>query len=267
MIAHVDVDRAAAPCFVLVDELAPAIVGDWHSHARHQLLYARRGLLDVETRAARWQLPPQRAAWIPAGVDHRVRTGRAATLATVYFTTASVRPIAAAVCAFPLPPVGRAMILHAAGWGIAVDTGDDVVVDPAACFCLLADLCAGWARHARPWFLPTAASPELGRAMDLILSDLGAPLVADAVAKAAGLSTRSLTRRFRDEAATTFARFLRSARILRAIDLLDEGHRTITEVALAVGFQSPAAFSRAFSELVGESPSAFRRGDAAEPDP
>ncbi len=255
MVAPIDVDRVAAPSFVLADDLPAGLDSGWHHHRRNQLLYARRGVLDFETQRARWQLPPQRAAWIPAGTEHRVRTRRAAALATVYFDTAT-RPISAEIRAFPIPALGRELILHGATWGVEAESPP--TVDPADYFGLLADLCASWIEDARPWFLPTARSPELRRACDHIVTHLGEPLVAAEVAKASGLSTRSLGRRVQEEASTTFARFLRSARILAAIDHLSDGRASVTEVSLAVGFRSLAAFSRAFTELVGVNPRDFR---------
>ena len=260
MVDHVDVDGVAAPCFVLTDDLPGGVDSGWHQHRRGQLLYARRGVLDVETERARWQLPPQRAAWIPPATEHRVRARRPAQLATVYFDCATIRTISAELRTFPIPPLGRELILHAAAWGIEVRTPP--TVSARVYFSLLADLCASWVGDGRPWFLPTARSPELRRACDHIIAHLHEPLTAADVAKASALSTRSLARRFREETATTFARFLRSARILAAIDHLSEGTMSVTQVSLAVGFLSTAAFSRAFTELVGQGPRSFRHRDA-----
>ena len=62
---------------------------DWHAHSRHQLMYAFSGTLRLEAENGLYLLPPQRAAWIPAGVKHRttlhnVRSG------SVFFAPALV---------------------------------------------------------------------------------------------------------------------------------------------------------------------------------
>ncbi|HEU4538051.1 MAG TPA: AraC family transcriptional regulator, partial [Polyangiaceae bacterium] len=108
-------------------------------------------------------------------------------------------------------------------------------------------------------YLPAARSPELGRAMRLVLDRLDEPLTAAEVARAAGLSTRTLARRFADEAQTTWRRFLHDARMLKAMDLLVRPGARVTETALAVGFESLGAFSRAFERFAGESPRDYRR--------
>ena len=41
-----------------------------HQHERHQLSYAKTGVLTVSVKASRWVVPPLRAVWIPAGVAH-----------------------------------------------------------------------------------------------------------------------------------------------------------------------------------------------------
>jgi quercetin dioxygenase-like cupin family protein len=42
----------------------------WHSHDTDQLAWADRGVLTVRAQAGTWVLPPTRALWIPAGIEH-----------------------------------------------------------------------------------------------------------------------------------------------------------------------------------------------------
>jgi AraC-like DNA-binding protein len=46
------------------------LVSTPHSHDLHQIEYALRGYVEVQTSNAHYLLPPQQAAWIPAGVEH-----------------------------------------------------------------------------------------------------------------------------------------------------------------------------------------------------
>src|SRR5215467_3440278 len=48
-----------------------------HHHERAQLVYGATGMMMVETRQGRWVVPPDRAVWIPAGMEHNL--GRART--------------------------------------------------------------------------------------------------------------------------------------------------------------------------------------------
>lgn len=62
---------------------------DWHAHNRHQLMYAFSGTLRLEADHGIFLLPPQRAAWIPAGVSHRTTLHNVLS-GSVFFDTALV---------------------------------------------------------------------------------------------------------------------------------------------------------------------------------
>ena len=79
-----------------------------------------------------------------------------------------------------------------------------------------------------------------------------------AMARAAHLSSRQLTRRFRTRFGCTPAEFVDLHRLAEAKALLLGHQATAAEVAKAVGFDSHSAFSRWFARHAGQSPSAFR---------
>jgi len=45
-----------------------------HSHTWHRLVYATKGVMTVTTAIGVWVVPPHRAAWIPAGFEHGIKT-------------------------------------------------------------------------------------------------------------------------------------------------------------------------------------------------
>ncbi|WAS94895.1 AraC family transcriptional regulator [Nannocystis punicea] len=254
---RIDVDAAPAASFVLTDHLAAGTDSGWHAHGRHQLLFASTGLMHLETADAQWLLPPQQAAWISAGARHRVRVRADAALCTAYLGPPTP-DLAAGARVFAVPPVVSAMLEHAAAWDARRCHGDQA----ARYFAVLVDLCGDAVTRGRPWFLPTARTPELARAMALVLASPGHPHNIAAVARAAAVSPRTLARRFAAEARMSFEAFVRAARLLRAMSRLLEPGAQVTEVGYEVGFTSPAAFSRAFAAFVGEPPSSWRRRHA-----
>jgi AraC-like DNA-binding protein len=76
---------------------------------------------------------------------------------------------------------------------------------------------------------------------------------------------RILPRRFRLAYGETSYTYLMTRRIERAMALLRRGDLTVTEVCLAVGASSLGSFSVRFTELVGQSPSAYRAAQRADP--
>ncbi|MFT5144622.1 MAG: AraC-like DNA-binding protein [Rhodothermales bacterium] len=74
------------------------------------------------------------------------------------------------------------------------------------------------------------------------------------------MSYSQLARRLNKNEAENPTRLIRRVRISCAADLLQEKSRKVSDVAFAVGFRSVSHFNRAFREVMGRSPSAFRKG-------
>ncbi|MEJ8638555.1 MULTISPECIES: GlxA family transcriptional regulator [Streptomyces] len=89
------------------------------------------------------------------------------------------------------------------------------------------------------------------------------------IAARAGMSPRTLNRRFREQTASTPLQWLHRARVRQAQYLLETTAHSVDRIAAQVGFGSPTAFRDRFKRQVGTSPHAYRRafrgGPAAEP--
>jgi len=277
---HVDVDRCPASDFCLEDQLPAGTQTAWHAHTRHQLLYASAGTLTLQIKTAQWYLPPQRAAFIPANTPHQVNCTVNAELCTVYLATDNCPELPLGV--FAVPPIAREMLLYARRWGYA-RAPDDIVAK--SYFQTLGHLASEWVKQDTGLCLPIPASPELKRAIDYLLANLAdgpnsqgntsnpntnnsssrnssngnADGNLAAAASAARVSERTLSRRFKDETGTTLRQFIRTARVLRAMEQLAVRGTSITQVAFAVGFEDVTALSRAFKALLGELPSDYQK--------
>ena len=80
------------------------------------------------------------------------------------------------------------------------------------------------------------------------------PLDVPALARVAHVSPAHFSRQFRE----TPHRYLQRRRVERAVELLRETDRPVTEICFDVGFNSLGTFSRTFREILGEPPSAYR---------
>jgi AraC-like DNA-binding protein len=105
---------------------------------------------------------------------------------------------------------------------------------------------------------------RLRRARDVINRDYAEPLDVPALARVALMSPGHFSRSFRAAFGETPYSYLMTRRIERAKALLRRGDMTVTEVCFAVGCTSLGSFSSRFTELVGESPSAYRARDHHE---
>ncbi|MFI6395206.1 helix-turn-helix transcriptional regulator [Nonomuraea sp. NPDC050547] len=106
----------------------------------------------------------------------------------------------------------------------------------------------------------------LRRVRDRIDRDYAQPLDVEALARGAHISAGHLSREFRAVYGESPYSYLMTRRIERAMTLLRRGDLSVTEVCFAVGCSSLGTFSTRFSELVGMSPSTYRRLAAKDAD-
>jgi AraC-like DNA-binding protein len=102
------------------------------------------------------------------------------------------------------------------------------------------------------------------RARDTMDRAFARPLDVPAVARVAHVSPAHFSRQFRATFGETPHRYLQRRRVERAMELLRETNRPVTEICFDVGFHSLGTFSRLFREVVGESPSSYRSRFAAD---
>jgi AraC-like DNA-binding protein len=98
---------------------------------------------------------------------------------------------------------------------------------------------------------------HLRRARDLIDREYARPLDVPAMARRALMSPAHFSRQFRAAYGETPYGYLMTRRIERAMALL-RGGMNVTDACMAVGCTSLGSFSSRFTEIVGETPSAYR---------
>jgi len=104
---------------------------------------------------------------------------------------------------------------------------------------------------------------HLRRARDLIDREYARPLDVAALAREALMSSAHFSRQFRAAYGETPYAYLMTRRIERAKALLRGGEMSVSEVCWGVGCTSLGSFSARFTELVGETPTAYRARDHA----
>jgi AraC-like DNA-binding protein len=100
---------------------------------------------------------------------------------------------------------------------------------------------------------------QLRRVRDRMDREYAQPLDVEALARGVNMSAGHFSREFRLAYGESPYSYLMTRRIERAMALLDRGDLSITEVCFEVGCSSLGTFSTRFTELVGMSPSAYRR--------
>ncbi|HEY6882298.1 MAG TPA: helix-turn-helix transcriptional regulator [Polyangiales bacterium] len=249
-LARIGLEQARAASFAFVEDQSQ-LRYHAHVHARHQLLYAFEGSVRLEVEDARYVLPPQRVAFIPAGVRH-VTIVPKVRIASVYLSRRMVPNAPEGVRVLIATPLLRELMLYATHWPPQRDPRDRVANAFFASFGLLL---SQWLATPVSGRLPRGESREVRAAIDYIGEHL-ADATLEAAAKHAGTSARTLRRRIHEELGTHFRALHAEARLLRAMELLQD--HSVTQVAYALGYESLSAFSHRFARFAGELPSAYR---------
>ena len=241
------------PIAATATDYGPGDEIEWHSHPRAQLIYGISGVLTVITEAGRWLLPPERAVWVPAGVEHRSDISGEVRMRSLFVNAEAARDMPGAFSFVSVPALPRALIIEAVGAPKRYDLyGPDGPLTPVT--------------HDHPPRLgPTAAEPPRPppphppRTTPPLTADPGERDGLDAWAKKAGASARTLARLFVKETGLTFGAWRQQARLLKALEWLAEG-RPVTAIALDLGYESPSAFIAMFRRALGQPPGRYLKG-------
>jgi AraC family transcriptional regulator len=100
---------------------------------------------------------------------------------------------------------------------------------------------------------------QLRRVAQHVLAHLDRPISLSELAELVRLSRFHFCTAFRRATGKTPCDWVTSARIARAIELLEAREMSITEIALEVGYETPSSFTARFRQRTGLTPSEFRR--------
>jgi AraC-like DNA-binding protein len=119
----------------------------------------------------------------------------------------------------------------------------------------------------RPNWFAAAADPRIGEAIANIHQAPQSPWTVERLAALSRMSRSAFASRFSELVGEPPLRYLSRWRMHKAIEMLRDGRLTTSEIASLVGYESEAAFSKAFKKWNGQGPGAYRRsatGDQAE---
>jgi AraC-like DNA-binding protein/quercetin dioxygenase-like cupin family protein len=227
---------------------------DPHLHREAQLVYAARGTMQVTTPKGRWLVPPDRAVWVPARLEHSIDVLADIEMRTLYFDLKWLarEPRSASLDAEFVVRVSR--LLQEAILALFDGQGHPERSE------LLLRLALFELHHAEDatTFIPLPREPRCRRAADLMLADPAAAHEIETLARAVGASARTLSRLFASETQLSFKSWCQRARIAAAIERLSiDAHVSIKQLAADLGYASVPAFSHAFRQVTGKTPTEF----------
>jgi AraC-like DNA-binding protein len=220
-----------------------------HAHTRGQLFSLRSGLVIVQVESGTWVLPPHCCGWIPPGQRHAVRSSGPVLGWCVFVAADLCAQLPQKPCVLDRSELLEALIDRFSSW----DATEPLKPTDRRLLKVFQDEIA--AAIVQPLHLPLPSDNRLTRVLNALASDLSSSRTIADWARWSGMSKRSLTRSFRKETGMSFAGWRQQARLLAALEKLSEGE-SVTNVALAVGYNSISAFIDVFRRAFGITPGA-----------
>ena len=227
---------------------------DTHMHREAQLVYAARGTMQVTTPKGRWLVPPDRAVWVPAQLAHAIDVLADIEMRTLYFDLAWLKREERSASLEAEFVVRVSPLLHQA---ILALFDDHTTSERTALLIQLAMLELHQAEDSAT-FIPLPREPRCRRAADIVLADLTGDHEIETLAREVGTSARTLSRLFAAETQLSFKSWCQRARIAAAIEKLStDVNLSVKQLASDLGYASVPAFSHAFRQVTGKTPTEF----------
>lgn len=221
-----------------------------HTHDWDQLTYAARGVITVRTSKGIWVVPPHRAVWVPAGIEHNEEMSGLVAAKSLFLVPGLSESLPRECSTVNIPPLLRELLIYASPLG-ALDTK---IPRQARLIGVILDQLEEL-RTVRLQ-LPTPSDPRAVKTAALLQENPGLPGSLAEIARHVGASKRTIERLFLLETGMPFAQWRRRLRLIHALRLLAEG-QSVTRVALEAGYGSTSAFIAMFKKTIGTTPSRY----------
>jgi AraC-like DNA-binding protein len=227
---------------------------DTHMHREAQLVYAAKGTMQVTTPKGRWLVPPDRAVWVPALLEHSIDVLADIQMRTLYFDLAWLKREKRSASLAAEFVVRVSPLLHQAILAL-FDVSNDRERTGLLVKLVMLELHQA---EDSATFIPLPQEPRCRRAADIVLADPTGSHEIETLAREVGTSARTLSRLFSAETQLSFKSWCQRARIAAAIERLSmQANVSVKQLASDLGYASVPAFSHAFRQVTGKTPTAF----------
>ena len=230
-----------------------------HSHTKHQLTYIEGGVAYLQTKENSYFLPARHFVWIPAGLDHFIELRTSITMMrNIYIPPAALAPniFHSKMGIYPVSNLILEMISFTEHWSENITKKES---EKYLYMKTLGNVIASANKTALAVVLPTTTNIRLRPILRHIYFNVDQTLQLQDIAKTFSLSSRSLSRLFRENLDISFLQYVKLTRIILSMEKLLQTDLSISEIAYASGYNSLATFSNTFYEIAKVRPSDFRK--------
>ncbi len=246
------VDGVPRPVIAVGNDYPDGHVIAPHQHRRGQLISGASGVVVLATPMGTWIMPPQRGMWIPPGTVHDVRVVGAVSMQSLYLEPETAQGMPDRCQVVGIPPFMRSLMTEALDLPVEYAPGSRAEAVMALLQHEMRRL------PVLPLSLPSPAHGALAARCRQFLREPAVHETIDDWREPLGMSRRTFTRLFRRETGLSFVVWRQQACLVAALPRLAAGE-PVTSVALALGYDNPAAFTTMFKRSLGASPRGYFR--------
>jgi AraC-like DNA-binding protein/quercetin dioxygenase-like cupin family protein len=240
-----------------------------HSHPWAQVVFSTTGVCRVTAEQHSYIVPPSRAVWVPAGVEHAVTVVERAELRTLYLRERQPGDGPPALEGAAPGDWSRCRVLEVSALlreGVLQLAATPGTAPATAREQHLAALVSDELARARPVALGVVLPTDkrLRTLCDAVIDDPLRHASLDGWAADAGASTRTVARLFRQELDTSFGQWRQQVLLAKALSMAAQ-RRPMNHIASALGYASASAFSAMVRRSVGLPPTQLLAGAAVHP--
>lgn len=251
------IDKVANSVFVMHEKSEKLI--PLHTHTKGQLSYVEGGIAYITVNHRTYVVPARHYFWIPHGMEHILRIGYSATvLRSLYFYAHddAENPFYSKLGIYPASELLIRMINHTERWdGKHVSNQDENFEFLIALKKLLPQL----NNRALPIILPTTDNEQMQKIVRYLEKNIAMGHTLKSLSDRFHMSERSLSRLFQSTVQLSFLQFLKTIRMVKAIELILKTRKPIGDIAYEVGYVTISSFSDTFQEFTGARPTDFRK--------
>jgi len=242
-------DQAAAPMVsIMYDGTLSPEYATWHHHERAQLLYCSQGSFHLQISDREFLVPPSRAIWIPARMEHHAYATKRVSYRSLYFDIRHFKHLPIQMEVIKVAPLLKELIINAC---LFKDNYAENSAESRIAAVIIDEVLKS---TTEPFSLPLSENAQLTRIKSYILEHLATKLTHSKIAKDFHVSPKTLSRLCKKETGMTLEQWIMQIKLLKAIEMITTGSTTIL-TALSLGYSNDSAFIYMFKRLTGGTPS------------
>lgn len=252
-----EIDKMPDSVFVMHETSEKLI--PFHTHTKGQLSYVEGGLAYITTANKTYIVPARHYFWIPQGMVHELRVGVFATVfrSLYYYSTDDAEDeFYNTLGIYPASELLIQMINYTERWDERhVSKGDHNFEFLIALKQMLPSL----NKKSLPIMLPNTEHVLMNKIMKHLQDNLGKRLIIAEVSEHFAMSERTLSRLFQAQLRISFLQYVKTLRMITAIEMLVKTQKSVSQIAFEVGYSTVASFSDTFYDFTSSRPSDLRR--------